>query len=486
MKFTNRATLFGIGALIIGPWLFPSTLAALVNSWWGLPIFLLCFTAFAVGIISWGLLLERRLGGGLVAVAPFGLAACIFFAGIIGHLGGLHLAASLLFPSILLGGFILARKYWCSFLAIRSLKQLCNSSWFAVIFTLAAFIRLYAGFLPEGHGDPLYYHLLGPRLWVEAGKISVNNDLPSAVLAGAWEYLYVWPQVLWRNGGIQGLIAAQIFSQWLHLVFGWLGCSFVIYKMARLLKAEESTAKFMALAALFASSVQWTGGLAKNDLGIAFFALSSIYLMLAWARENQLRCATLASPAFLGGLAVGGKVNALFVMAPFGIIFALSIFNGGSAGRIKGLGCAKVFLALASGVVLGAIPFFLRNYYLTANPFYPLFGAYFPSEVMSQSWLDFVSMLNPNGETDRLAIALRRLRELSKENPMMWGWLLLLALPSRRFRVAIKPFWIPIATAALSFILFALAFVGHIELRHLGAGLVLLSALGALFFWEAS
>lgn len=446
-------------------------LAQSVDSWLGFLPALLAFSGFAAGLWGWGRFSALRLGyGGLAEGALFSTLAAVVPAFLLGHSGALGNTGRILALAYLVVGIFLARMSW----------RRPRLNWPMVLLGAVVLFRFFNAYLPSGHGDPLIYHLLGPRLWVQQGMVTLHPDLPNALLAGAWEYFYLWPQLIFNAGGeIHSLVLAQIYSQWIHLLWGWLGIPLVADAM--LFRGSERSHQryFVFFSLLFVSSLQWTGALAKNDCGVACWALGA---MLFWSRglstEGRARDFMLAGT--FAGLAVAGKLNAAIFLLPALLAYWLMCLREVSvANQIKGGLASAVFGAFTVGL------FFFRNWKETANPFFPLLHSVFPSPWVSQSWADNFASMNPGSAFSPHTLG-ARIMALPRENPLMLGWLLLPVLYFRaegRAYLRLRAPWIAVALASL--LLFGLAFGGSLEMRHLGAGLILLTAIGSMAAAEA-
>lgn len=337
-------------------------------------------------------------------------------------------------------------------------------------------VRALTAAIPAQHGDPLLYHLLGPRIWAEAGGFTMNPDLPNALLASSWEVLYLWPQMFWMSvHPLFGLIEAQLFSQWLHLFLAWGGSALLVMRMMK----PGLNSKWLPLAgfaALFVSGLQWTAALAKNDVGIAFWVLGAI-VFFAEGFKNQ-RLIYLALSGVFGGLALSGKVTALLSLAP---LLAALFFYYRPWNRLPwSLGAFAVW---GSGLLLGAVPIYVRNFVLSGNPFFPLFSGVFPSPWLSKSWESHFSQVHPASHLDSIPRLWMRFPELWRENPFLTVVPLFALSVLGRFllrRSRLEAGNIPaLAVGGLAaYGVFVVTQAAEIELRYLGASLQLLAAIG--------
>lgn len=353
------------------------------------------------------------------------------------------------------------------------------------VFSIVFFVRALSAALPLQHGDPLLYHLLGPRLWAEHGGFYMDVDLPNALLASTWECLYVWPEVFFLRGTpLYGLVEAQIFSQWIHLFFAWGGSALLVMRLFRG-SVREAWLPLIGLAALFVSGLQWTAPLAKNDAGIAFWSLGAIVFFTESLRESGRWKAALSG--VFAGLALAGKITALFTLAPVLGLLLLALGRGRGPAWI-----AKSAALWALGFALGAFPAYARNYLLSGNPFFPLFPKVFPSHWISRSWEAHFAQVHPSSPLHSLGRLFTRLPDLFRETYWVAGALLLLAIyATRRYRQGLGRLARPeiialVAGAFASYAIFSLTQAPEIELRYLAAALMLLAAAGvALVLWYA-
>lgn len=440
---------------------FPALAAAGANSWWGLLPFVFCFAVFSGSLLGWGKILARR--DGLAETVLLGSAAAVVFAFLAGQFGWLS-----------------ARLPFFLFLPVGAWKfpavglKPNFSKWVVAIFGFALGLRGLSAFFPQAHGDPLLYHLSGPALWAAAGRVQLNSDLPNAILASSWEYFYLWPQLLFRGAPeIDQLLAAQIFSQWIHLFWGGLGIAVLVERISRSFGLAEKWRFLFPLAALFVASIQWTAGLAKNDAGIAFWCLGA-WIFLERALREKRREPLIWSAVFTA-LAITGKVSAILFLGPFFTVIFLAQLARTPLPAIR-----AIFVFVAA-TLLAALPVYLRNFSETGNPFFPMFARYFPSVWVSASWEAHFSAVQPAEAGQHSALLLQRIRELLKENIFIIGWL---ALPFAYFwnPAAVKKNALWLGASAISFFLFSFAFFPDAELRYLGASLIMLTMAGLYFF----
>jgi hypothetical protein len=480
MKIQKQPMLriFSVSFLLVF-WLFPSLSAAITASWLGFFPMLIAFLFFAGSILSYGALAERRFGGGWAGVFLYSSLLLCVFALLLGQLGLLH--ANYLFAAAsILGAWFIPTLFRSELWSTYHKYSGRNLRLFLCVFGFALFVRAFAAYLPQAHGDPLLYHLVGPKLWVDMGAAKIFPDLPIALLSSSWEYLYVWPQEIWRNvEGLPRLFAAQVFSQWMHLLWGWIGSAVILYQ---LLADREKRFSYLLLAvvtAMFMSNVQWPASLAKNDSGVAFWAFGAIYFLREALRSNRLPRFFLSG--IFAGLAVIGKLNAGLVLAAGFFLLWPDLVVVWKNQKKKIYLSALGFGSL--GFVVAIFPIMWRNYSETGNPLYPLFPQYFPSPWISESWAHHFSALHPKNDSKFLNHILYRVTQILRENPLVYGWLLLpffsIRAQDRLFLQKIGP-WAFFSMAALAILL--LGFTPEAEFRYLGGSLMAMGIVGVLSF----
>lgn len=470
----SRIAIVGITLLSLIFWLvsFP---AHWVDSWLGIFPLTLYFLSFAAGLFGWGLIVQRRLGGGPASVWLYSSLVAVAAAFVLGHLGLLGAGHKWIFLIVFHLGILLAP--WSG--AREAIVLLCNP-WLNGVLIFVFGLRFLSAYLPQGHGDPLLYHLMGPRLWNQMGAVHLHPDLPIPLLAASWEYFYLWPQVLFtaEPASVHQLVAAQIFSQWIHLFWGLFGSLAVLNQLigrkSWFSGEVERGALFLAL--IFVPSIQWTAALAKNDCAVAFWSLGA-WLFLREALSTGARRWWFLGGLF-AGLAVSAKISAILFLIPLAVVVVSQYVLAR-----KPLARLAPALGLAlGGSLLGAGPVYLRNWLETENPFYTMFAKWFPGPWVSQSWALHFNTHQPSGGASWLEMMVMRLGQLGRESPMLWLWLLLpllLLRPGSRRALAEWRDWI--AIFALSYVLMFVAVMHDAELRYLGASLWIAAVLAVCF-----
>jgi hypothetical protein len=237
--------------------------------------------------------------------------------------------------------------------------------------------RLFSCGVPQQHSDALYYHLAAPKHWAQLGRIILVDTHPTYAQSGIWENIYGIPMLFMGTKGLFPLLTTQLYSQWMHMLWGQVGCVVVgaalIGRLAPASLARPGLRVFLAWLACSFASVEWLGCLAKNDFVLTLFAMGALAAALegrpGWA---GFLAACSFSTKSLGIIAVAGTPLAVTVVV-------LSARLPWSA-RWRRL--AKAALAYGLCAVLGALPFAGRNWLWTGNPLFP-----YLDEVIGPGWL---------------------------------------------------------------------------------------------------
>jgi hypothetical protein len=445
----------------------------------------LVFVFFAHATLAWGNLLARAAGvsdRSLFVAAALGTAGAALASFALSHAGLIGPARADLLRGLLLLGLAVDAGLSLRKASAPSPSLSPPASTLVerlLVTTLVAVVVLLSlkGAVPDGHPDPLYYHLLGPRLWSAEGRAYLPPQMPIVYLCWMWEYLYVWGHSLLGGAGAEGLIEGQLFGQWTHAVLGTGGCALALAALFRAHGADRVGSLLAALAGTCAAAMVWTGPLAKNDYGSSFWGLAGCALCSLPAWRTPAR---LVIGAALVGLSLTAKLTVAFTILP---LFAACLFFPRSLVPLGGKGTGAVFL----GLVLGSIPILSRNLLATGDPFFPLFAARLSSVPLSQTWeehlVTFSGLAEGAGQSS-LALGWERLALLFRQSPLVLCLALPIVLPRARFgRPAFLPLWGAVATAL---VLYGTVVGERASLRLLGPGNLLVCGVSVLCLdWAA-
>jgi hypothetical protein len=226
-----------------------------------------------------------------------------------------------------------------------------------VVSLLLAFLVALA---PPTGWDALVYHLTGPRLFLEAGRVSQIIDLP---------YLG-FPQLGEMGFTLGMLLGGDGVASLLHFGYGLLG----IVVTAALARRAFGQAVVWPAAALLLSapSLLWLMSRAYVDVTLLFYATTAFYAFIRW-RELYRRGEIERSVKWLRlvgvfcGFCVGVKYTALVVPIALGLSLLWTSRHDGIraiVGRVAQFGVITVVVGL---------PWLAENWLTTGNPVYPFF-----------------------------------------------------------------------------------------------------------------
>ncbi len=251
-----------------------------------------------------------------------------------------------------------------------------------IVLSLALIIAL----LPPTSWDALFYHLKGPKLYLEAGRIIGGIDIPHLSFPALFEMLFTLAM------GLRGDIAAKLIH--FSFIFWLIALVYLISRDWFAAKEDASTsfgAKSGWTAVLILISMPMVlnlGAQAYNDLPLAFYQVAALVALLRWRQAEQSGWLVLSG--LLCGLAMGLKYTSFvapLVLAGFVLWHfwqqenqSLSRFKNSSLHlRTPALKKAvKPLLTLTLSTTLVALPWYLKNWFFTGNPVYPfVFGGPF-------------------------------------------------------------------------------------------------------------
>lgn len=299
--------------------------------------------------------------------------------------------------------------------------------WLFIAFFVAHFAkRFLMAALLHGGTDPLMYHMLAPRYWVELGAISFAHHHPMTIHASFWEYLFIWPSAILGAPGGRGLVEAQYFNQWLHQLSA-IGILFATERFFRpYIKNRGLILAGIAIA--FTNSHFFNATItAKNDFGIAFWSIAAALMMRNIKSSDRI------------GHAVAGVLLAMVFLGKTVSVFSLVMLIGVSAliwanARREGASLGEEFRSRLLWIALGALgvalPELYRNWFATGNPLPGVFPITMKPEWASPHLYSFMKTTAPR--LARPYYFLSQAYELFAENFVHWLSVLLI-FPLFRF-----------------------------------------------------
>lgn len=233
-----------------------------------------------------------------------------------------------------------------------------DKAWLGLAFVALSF-ALVGALAPETEYDALWYHLNFPHLWLESGRpVDLIQEYPSL-------YPMTWDLVFGQGLALGGTVAAKL----LHYSCLVVLATTVVTTCRRYL---PSCSPYVAAGLLVtAPTVLWEATTAYNDLALAMFAALACHALARFAETNAR--SWLFASAFEFGFAASTKHLALMVLAVAAVVLAWHWLRcGRPLNRLIGVVTTLGLLALAL-----PLPWYLRAWRRSGNPFFPELYAFF-------------------------------------------------------------------------------------------------------------
>jgi 4-amino-4-deoxy-L-arabinose transferase-like glycosyltransferase len=250
---------------------------------------------------------------------------------------------------------------------------------YLVIFLL---LMLLVALLPSTDFDGLFYHLVAPKLYIQAGGIVGGIDIFPVNFPAFIEMLFAWAMLL------RGDVAAKL----LHALFGLLTGGLLFVATSRLMGRKPAWLALLVYASM--PMVHTLAGWAYSDLALAFFQLAGLYAVVCYT----LSSAGDSPPPIAGdrgwlllaglfsGFAMGVKYTSFVMPLGLGLLLLVLAIAGGWWRR----GIVDILLfGLVAGLV--ALPWYLKNWLVIGNPVYPFLTNWFGGEFWSPFRVDWYS-----------------------------------------------------------------------------------------------
>jgi hypothetical protein len=280
--------------------------------------------------------------------------------------------------ALLLGGLLLRRsiRTWWSDLAdlLRVWRQ---AGLFGKLVALGAagilLGTLLAALAPALKWDALVYHLLLPRIYLQAGRIQYDPQLIFWGMPQLVEMLFTWSTALAGQGAAS--------------VLGWfLGVLALVGTLGYTRQRFGQRASWGAVAALLsgftlASSLSW----AYVDWMALYFGWAALVALIEWRLNSGASFLILAGT--FTGLALGVKYTTGVLAIAGAFVIVWHFYRQRERWSPARMRAVAVSLAgFAFPLVLFALPWLLKNFFAVGNPVYPFF---LPAGAMDRFRLDF-------------------------------------------------------------------------------------------------
>lgn len=237
-----------------------------------------------------------------------------------------------------------------AFSCLKSLSLQRTPSFSTLYVTLTMALAFTLALLPPTSWDALSYHLTGPKLYLQAGRISPGIDIPPLNYPSLLEMLFS------LSLGLRSDVVAKL----IHFVYVILLGGGLYITASRLLNVRNA---WLAVAFLASTPlVTVVGAWAYNDVALSFYGLAALYAFLRWQSSQNQRWLVLSgiSSGFMMGLKYTAIVPTIFLAA-----LLLWRFRQKLRASIKPL----LLFTLPAAMLVS--PWLLKNWTFTGNPFYP-------------------------------------------------------------------------------------------------------------------
>jgi hypothetical protein len=289
-----------------------------------------------------------------------------------------------------------------------------------ILLGFAGFVALLGALTPPHHWDPLSYHLVAPQQFLRTGRIVPVPGVEFSNLPLTTELLY----------GVGLAAGSEAFGQLLHAAYALI-CGLGVWGMAQ--RHRDRTTAWLALPLFFGAPLVFVWArVANNDLTLGCFVLLSIAAAL---RANPgPEAADSSSPAqarrwlalagIFAGLAFGTKYQAVYAIAPLGVV--LLVDHWATQARATGRPWRAVGTALLHAAIFGVLtalvasPWYIKNWLWLGNPVWPtVFGGKDFSPLASDITREFLSdrVLSPRTPLGYALLPLRAYLTGSYEQP---------------------------------------------------------------------
>ncbi|KJJ83346.1 dolichyl-phosphate-mannose-protein mannosyltransferase protein [Candidatus Omnitrophus magneticus] len=249
----------------------------------------------------------------------------------------------------------------------KKLPRYLSKTLFLNLIICIAGISIIACFLgsmaPSYSNDSMVYHLTDAKYFAETGKIGlIANNSTNAL----WPYLiemYFTIAILLKLLPLAGLFH---FSMALATLCGIYGFSKRFFR--------EECARLSSCIFFLTPLVIIESGQTYVDLGVSLYGSLGIFSFIIWFQNKDIKWAFIAG--IMSGLAMSVKYFAMIIPLIIGIYIFTGIFFAKKNTRIK---IFKSFLIFITGTFLFSAVWYLRQYLIFKNPFFPFFVDIFGS-----------------------------------------------------------------------------------------------------------
>lgn len=244
-------------------------------------------------------------------------------------------------------------------------KTLNTTANFLFWITLLTFlgVECLLNLTPPISRDALIHHLAIPKLWLKHGGFYET----------AWANYSYYPMYINLLYLACLYFKNDVAPKFIHLSFG-MGTAVLIYSYLKP-RLDRNWGLLGAVIFITTPIVVWLSTTAYIDLGMTFFVTAGVLSFVRWRDSAYGKFGWLFISSICMGIAVGSKYNALIAFMIMNLMLMHS-YAKDTKHQTAALKYGIIFFAVTS---LVASPWYLKNYILTQNPFYPIFDGFFKS-----------------------------------------------------------------------------------------------------------
>jgi len=225
------------------------------------------------------------------------------------------------------------------------------------------FTEIILNLTPPISRDALIHHLAIPKLWIRHGGFYEIHWADYSYYPMYINLLYLF-SLYFRN---------DIAPKFIHHAFG-IGTGWLIYLYLKE-RFDRNWSLLGMVIFITTPIIVWLSTSAYIDLGMTFFTTGSVLAFIKWRDSEYRQLKWLLISSFCMGIAIGSKYNALIALFILNLILMLN-YAKDTQRQIAAFKYGITFFMIAAIV---ASPWYLKNYFQTGNPFYPLFNSFFQS-----------------------------------------------------------------------------------------------------------
>jgi len=207
--------------------------------------------------------------------------------------------------------------------------------------------------------DALIHHLAVPKLWLKHGGI---YEIP-------WANYAYYPMNINLLYALCLYFKSDIAPKFIHLAFG-MGTGLLVFLYIKQ-RYDRNLGLLGMVIFITTPIVVWLSTSAYVDLGMTFFTTASVLAFIKWRDSEYKHLKWFLISSLSMGIALGSKYNALIAWFIVIMLLMLSVVRD-SRNQPAALRYGILFFVVTS---FAASPWYLKNYFQTGNPFYPLFNS---------------------------------------------------------------------------------------------------------------